>query len=77
MCEQTPVGIIKPKLIRKLAEAYSTSEETARKRVKDALDNKVIKMDDKLIKPVTSTDEVNLIQSHSPKSEDDELGITE
>jgi hypothetical protein len=77
MCEQTPVGITKPKLIRKLAEAYSTSEETSRKRVKDALDNELIKMDNKLIKPVTSTDEANLIQSHSPKSEDDELGITE
>ena len=69
------MGIKNSELLKKLADAYSVTEETARTRVKEATKSGTIKKDGKLIKPVTSTDEDDLIQSHYPKLENNELGM--
>jgi hypothetical protein len=75
MCKQTPLGIKNSELLKKLANAYSVTEETARIRVKEATKSGTIKKDGKFIKPVTSTEESDLIQSHYPKLENNELGM--
>jgi hypothetical protein len=77
ICDGTPAGITKPALIKQTAKTHGVSEETARKMVKSLLDDGMIKLDGKLIKPLETTDECNLIPNSLSKGCNNELGINQ
>jgi hypothetical protein len=77
MCEDIPLGVKKAVLLRKLAEAHGVSEETARKRVNTLIDSGELKLDEKLVKPATSTDECDLKPRSNSKGCDNELGVNQ
>ena len=77
ICDGTPAGITKPALIKQTAKAHGVSEETARKMVKSLLHDGMIKLDGKLIKPLESTDECDLVPKSLSKGCNNELGISQ